>query len=182
MNNQLLDKAVEILKSGGVIAYPTEAVFGLGCDPFNEKAFAHLLHVKQRPIEKGVILIAGRVEQILPLVELEGTAWEKKVLQTWPGPFTWVLPVKSALPDWVTGGRETVAIRVTDHPLVQSICQAFGQPLVSTSANLTGQAPAKSYEEVKEFFNDEVYCLDGPLGDLDQPTQIWDAVHQTQIR
>lgn len=175
MKDSFISQAVDILNSGGVIAYPTEAVYGLGCDPFNQQAVELLFHVKQRPMEKGVILVAASVEQVLPYVQLSGMAWEKEVLATWPGPVTWVLPLKHALPDWITGGRNTVAIRVSDHPVVQQLCHAFGGPIVSTSANLSTQPPAKSCDQVSDIFGEGLYCLRGELGSLAQPTQIRDA-------
>ena len=173
-----ITQAVEILQAGGVIAYPTEAVYGLGCDPFNLQAVEKLFHVKQRPVEKGVILVAASVEQITSYVELQDTPWETEVLASWPGPVTWVLPVKASanLPGWITGGRDTVAIRVSAHPTVQALCNVFGQPIVSTSANLTNQKPAMSCTEIKQIFQDSVYCLEGELGKFSQPTQIRDAL------
>jgi L-threonylcarbamoyladenylate synthase len=172
-----IKQAVNILQAGGVIAYPTEAVYGLGCDPFNLQAVEKLFHVKQRPVEKGVILVAASVEQISTYVELQGRSWEGEVLASWPGPMTWVLPIKATanLPDWITGGRKTVAIRVSAHPTVQALCRAFGQPIVSTSANLSNQTPASSCAEIKQVFEDSVWCLEGELGDLMQPTQIKEA-------
>lgn len=177
-----IDQAVALLKQGQTIAYPTEAVFGLGCDPFDEQAVKNLFHVKQRPMEKGVILVAASIEQIQDYVELLGAPWQNKVEASWPGPVTWVLPLKQAMPDWVTGGRDTVAIRVSDHPVVQALCLAFGAPIVSTSANISSFEPARSCIEVKQSFADEVFCIDAPLGGLAQPTQIWDAQTKTQLR
>ncbi len=168
-------QAVGQLQAGEVIAYPTEAVYGLGCDPFNLQAVERLFQVKQRPFEKGVILVAASVEQVVPYVELLNTEWEDKVLQTWPGPVTWVLPAKESVPEWVTGGRKTVAIRVSDHPVVQALCLAYGQPMVSTSANITSEPPAMSCLEVETFFKEKVSCVGGQLGDLDKPTQIREA-------
>lgn len=177
-------QAVEVLQAGGVIAYPTEAVYGLGCDPFNLQAVEKLFHVKQRPVEKGLILVAASVEQIASYVELSDTPWEAEVLASWPGPVTWVLPVKATanLPDWITGGRKTVAIRVSSHLCIQALCNAFGQPIVSTSANLTNQKPAMSCTEIKRVFEDSVWCLEGELGNLAQPTQIRDALSGEVLR
>lgn len=177
-----LQQAVELLKVGEVIAYPTEAVYGLGCDPFNQAAVHKVFHVKQRPLEKGVILVAASVEQIESYVQLKGMPWEEKVLNTWPGPYTWVLPLKHAMPEWITGGRDTVAIRVSAHPTVQALCHAYGGPIVSTSANVSGQLPAKSCAEIEEVFADRVFCLPGELGQLEQPTHILDAVSGRQLR
>ncbi|MBN2646833.1 MAG: threonylcarbamoyl-AMP synthase [Thiotrichales bacterium] len=177
-----LSEAVAQLQAGKVIAYPTESVFGLGCDPFNPQAMQTLLHVKQRPLEKGVILIAAEIEQILPLVRLQGEAWQLQVEATWPGPVTWVLPVQNRIPDWITGGRATVAVRVSAHPLVQQLCRAFAGPLVSTSANLTGAEPARSCREIEQIFLGQLDCLAGDLGQLSQPTQIFDAQSGHRLR
>ena len=175
MNVITISQAVGKLQAGEVIAYPTEAVDGLGCDPFDLQAVEKLFHVKQRPFEKGVILVAASVEQVVPYVELLNTDWEDEVLQTWPGPVTWVLPAKEGVPDWITGGRKTVAIRVSDHPVIQAICNAYGQPIVSTSANVTSQPPAVSCLEIQTIFKEEVSCVDGALGGLHKPTQIREA-------
>ncbi|WP_460186324.1 L-threonylcarbamoyladenylate synthase [Thiomicrorhabdus hydrogeniphila] len=174
IHNQI-QKAVQCLHDGQTIAYPTEAVYGLGCNPFDEKAVANLFHVKQRPIEKGVILVAGSVEQIVDWVFLYDTPWQQQVLDSWPGPVTWVLPLKKPMPDWITGGRDTVAIRVSNHPVIQALCSQFGGPIVSTSANLTNQAPAKSCEQVSQMFTGKVLCISAELGNLKQPTQIKEA-------
>jgi len=179
---QQVNQAVLYLRRGKMIAYPTEAVYGLGCDPFNEKAVANLFHVKQRPMEKGVILVAANIAQIQDWVELIGTDWEQKVLSTWPGPVTWILPLKKPMPDWITGGRDTVAIRVSDHSLVQQLCLAFEGPIVSTSANLCNHPPAMSCQEVFTEFSGKVFCIDGSLGKLKEPTQIRDAATNRVLR
>ncbi|WP_029408660.1 L-threonylcarbamoyladenylate synthase [Thiomicrorhabdus sp. Milos-T2] len=181
-----VSEAIEVLKRGQVIAYPTEAVYGLGCDPFNKNAVEKLFHVKQRPMEKGVILVAANIEQIHDWVELKGMDWEQSVLKTWPGPVTWVLPLKQnnqkPMPDWITGGRETVAIRVSDHPIVKQLCLAFEGPIVSTSANKSNHLPAMSCQEVYSEFSDKVFCLNGRLGNLKEPTQIREAVTNKVLR
>ncbi len=168
-------EAVRQLQAGEVISYPTEAVYGLGCNPFDVEAVKKLFHVKQRPFEKGVILVAASVAQVLPYIELQGQIWEEAVLNTWPGPMTWVLPAKEGVPDWVTGGRDTVAIRVSDHSVIQNICLAYGQPMVSTSANITSMLPAMSCVEIDSIFKGVVDCVAGDLGGLNKPTQIRDA-------
>jgi L-threonylcarbamoyladenylate synthase len=96
-------------------------------------------------------------------------------LATWPGPVTWILPTKTNLPAWITGGRNTVAVRVSNHPTVQALCTACGHAIISTSANPSGQPPAKSCAQVAQYFQHQVDCLDGALGNLSQPTQIIDA-------
>lgn len=177
-----MPEALAALDQGQVIAYPTEAVYGLGCDPFDEAAFNRLLDLKQRPIEKGVILIAANVAQIKDLALIFDQAWSKYVLESWQTayrPTTWVLPATQAVPRWITGGRETVAIRVTHHPEVKALCEAFGGPLVSTSANLSGQLPIRTAQDCALNFP-ELPILSGALSGLAEPSQIWDA--QTMLR
>ncbi|WP_197723378.1 L-threonylcarbamoyladenylate synthase [Thiomicrorhabdus aquaedulcis] len=175
MTHLTLSQTVSQINAGDVVAYPTESVFGLGCDPFNEAAVQKLFHVKQREHTKGLILIAATVEQIAPYVLLHNQAWQQAVLATWPGPVTWILPTKTHLPNWITGGRDTVAVRVSSHPTVQALCLACGHALISTSANPSGQPPAKSCAQVEAYFQNQINCLDGALGNLSKPTQIIDA-------
>ncbi len=183
-----LEQAVTAIKLGEVIAYPTEAVYGLGCDPFNQTAFNCLLKLKQRPIEKGVILIASSLSQIIDLVMIEGEVWTERVLESWKkasslegSPITWILPATSKVSSWITGGRSTVAVRVTSHPEVKALCDLLGMPLVSTSANITGLEPAKTIQDCHDYFP----CTDilsGEVGGNNSPSQIWDAVTLRRLR
>lgn len=178
-----VDEAVNAIRQGQIIAYPTEAVYGLGCDPFNQKAVKNLLALKGRPMEKGMILIASSIEQCLPYIEIENTPWEQRVKQDWPGAVTWVLPVKEKLPVWITGGRNSLAVRVTDHPVSKSLCEQFGKPLVSTSANPTGAEPAKTQQQLTRYFDQNINgIVAGELGGLDKPTPIWMAPQMVRIR
>jgi len=176
-----LARAGQAIRDGGVIAYPTEAVYGLGCDPLNPAAVYRLLEIKNRPVDKGLILIANRLEQLLPFVRFAGE-WTGRVEKTWPGPHTWLLPASPELPYWINGGRDSVACRVTAHPLASALCRHVGHPLVSTSANRTGQRPARTPLEVRLRCPgvDAIVC--GKLGDLDNPTPIRDAVTGSQVR
>ncbi|KRD34640.1 tRNA threonylcarbamoyladenosine biosynthesis protein RimN [Lysobacter sp. Root916] len=139
-----LEAAAAALRRGGVIAYPTEAVWGLGCDPFDEAALLRLLAIKQRPVDKGVILIAGELSQFDGLLDWDALAPERRaaVHATWPGPHTWIVPTTARVPRWITGAHDGVAVRVSAHPSVIALCAAFGGALVSTSANLAGAPPA----------------------------------------
>lgn len=192
MNVISVNRAVKVLNSGGVIAYPTEAVYGLGCDPFNEAAFSHLLALKCRPIEKGVILIASSIDQIKDLVKIENQLWTETVLKSWglssysdfnivDRPMTWVLPISDKVPTWITGGRDTLAVRITRHPAVVNLCEALKMPLVSTSANLTGDSPVKTAKECGDIFPNTL-ILEGEVSGLNSPSQIWDAVSLQRLR
>lgn len=180
-----INEAAIRLKSGGVIAYPTEAVWGLGCDPFDETAVMRLLAIKQRPVDKGLILIAADLAQLQPLLDLPAMPETRlaEVLASWPGPHTWVLPASATAPRWITGTHPGIAVRVSAHPTVVALCRAFGGPLVSTSANLAG-APAAF---LREQLDPAVLALvggatEGETGGLDQPTPIRDALSGHSFR
>jgi len=173
-----VSKAADILRDGGVIAYATEAVFGLGCDPQNQAAIKKLLELKQRPVDKGLILIAGDEVQLHPYLDLpsiDAVVWQR-VRASWPGPVTWLLPAAPGIPSLLRGDHATLAVRVSAHPQVAALCRSFGGALVSTSANLSGHAPARSASEVSEQFNDLLDAiLPGETGGAEKPSEIRDA-------
>ncbi|RUM92548.1 MAG: tRNA threonylcarbamoyladenosine biosynthesis protein RimN [Thiomicrospira sp.] len=176
--------AASVITEGGVLAYPTEAVYGLGCDPLNKDAFQQLLQLKQRPLEKGVILIASSVSQVEPFVKLHNQAWTEKVLASWQvanQPITWVLPATDKVPEWITGGRSTVAVRVTQHPDVMALCNQLGFPIVSTSANVSGTDPVTTLADCCHAFPG-LSIMQGSLMGIASPSQIWDAQSQTRLR
>ncbi|WP_027858523.1 L-threonylcarbamoyladenylate synthase [Marinobacterium jannaschii] len=177
-------QAVQAMREGGVIAYPTEAVWGLGCDPFNHQAVERLLALKSRPVEKGVILIAAELQQVEFLLAALSDDDRKRVTADWPGPVTWVLPdPQKQIPDWIKGQHSGVAVRVSAHTKVQELCLAFGGPLVSTSANPAGEEPARSQSQVDSYFNGRLDAVvPGKLGDLAQPTQIRDLKNDRVLR
>lgn len=179
-----LKPCIDILDQGGVIAYPTEAVYGLGCDPFNETAVLRLLDIKQRPLEKGLILIAAEPSQLHAFISPSVFVQYPEVTASWPGPNTWLLPCKPDTPLWLRGIHDTLAVRVTDHPLAAALCRAFGKPLVSTSANPNGYDPARTAAEVKAMFNDGQLdmIVEGETGGLVTVSTIRDARTGKQIR
>ncbi|MEN3752709.1 L-threonylcarbamoyladenylate synthase type 1 TsaC [Mangrovibacter yixingensis] len=182
MNNNLqsnaLNDIVRVLEEENVIAYPTEAVFGVGCDPDSETAVMRLLELKQRPIDKGLILIAANFEQLRPYIDESSLSPEQlnTVFACWPGPVTFVFPAKPDTPEWLTGRFDSLAVRVTNHPLVVDLCLAFGKPLVSTSANLSGLPPCRTTEEVRAQFGDAFPVVDGLTGGRQNPSEIRDAL------
>ena len=171
-----LSAAVTTINNGGVIAYPTEGVWGLGCDPWNRKAVEKILAIKNRPVEKGLILIAGDSYQVEPLLAPLPRAQRKRLNISWPGPFTWLIPdIDSWAPSWVRGQHDTVAVRVTAHPLVRELCMQWGKPLVSTSANRAGGAALRTEQEVVSLLGDEVdMVLPGETSGLTSPSRICD--------
>ena len=173
-----LAQIVAALKQQQAIAYPTEAVFGVGCDPDSELAVTRLLELKQRPVEKGLILIAADFEQLKPYIDDAALTEEQRqaVFASWPGPVTFVFPALANTPKWLTGRFDSLAVRVTDHPLVKELCLAYGKPLVSTSANLTGLPPCRSAEEVQQQFGNDFPVLMGDTGGRLNPSEIRDAL------
>ncbi|MDG2047900.1 MAG: Sua5/YciO/YrdC/YwlC family protein [Halioglobus sp.] len=172
-----------VLRAGGVIACPTEAVWGLSCDPNNADAVAHLLALKRRPVAKGLILVAATEGQIGYL--LAGlTAQQRATLaDSWPGPATWLLPHMGRVPAWVCGGHATVAVRVSGHPVVSALCSEWGGPLVSTSANRAGARPVREAFQVRRVFGTGLdYLLPGKVGVTERPTPIRDIMSGQIIR
>lgn len=179
-----LSQAVRTVRSGGVIAYPTEAVWGLGCDPWNTSAVERILELKQRPMEKGLIVVAGSVDQVQFLLDPLPAEQQQKALSYWPGPFTCLLPdLLHQIPQEVRGRHSSIAVRVSDHPLVQALCQAAGLPLVSTSANPAGRQPARHSWQVRQYFGNRLdRVVAGELGGHRQPSRIIDIVSGQQLR
>ena len=176
-------KAVTILKQGGIIAYPTEGVYGLGCDPFNEQAVLRLLKLKHRSIDKGLILIASHWEQLENLVEPVADKLLAKAQETWPGPVTWVLPANKTVPTWISGVHNSIAIRVTRHLIARALCEAYNKPIVSTSANIEGQPVIRNSKEVREQFPQGIdFIVPGKVGDLKSPTMIRDVLTGKVLR
>ncbi|MFC3282806.1 L-threonylcarbamoyladenylate synthase [Litchfieldella rifensis] len=170
-----IETAVTALRAGGVIAYPTEAVWGLGCDPDNDQALAALLRLKQRDPAKGMILIAGDIAQLSPWLSDLPYALHAPLVASWPGPTTWLVPDNGRTHPLLRGGHDGVALRVSDHPLVAELCAAFGGPIVSTSANHAGEPPAMTADEVRQRFGTQLAAIvDGPLGGYERPSTIRD--------
>ncbi len=174
----------QLLKKGEVVAYPTEAVFGIGCDPDNESAVYKLLNLKQRSVDKGLILIASHYQQLIPYIDRSVVTKEQiqMAFNSWPGPNTWVFPKNVNTPYFLSGKHHSIAVRVTDHPLVCQLCDLFGKPLVSTSANLSGHPSCKTVIEVANQFGKSFPILDGKTGKRLQPSIIRDVQTGTIIR
>ncbi|MFC0139817.1 L-threonylcarbamoyladenylate synthase type 1 TsaC [Erwinia mallotivora] len=188
MKNEFLsgsfDLCVAQLRKGNVIAYPTEAVFGLGCDPDSESAVMALLALKQRPVEKGLILIAANYQQLQPYLNDELLSEKQKahMFSCWPGPVTWVVPARSTTPRWLTGSFDSLAVRVSDHPEVRRLCLSVNKPLVSTSANLTTLPPCRTAAEVHQQFGEAFPVLLAETGGRINPSEIRDALTGKLIR
>ena len=178
MRHMLLntEQAIEQLRAGEVIAYPTEAIFGLGCDPRSESAVRKVLVLKHRPESQGLILIGSRYEQFKGWVAAVDEQRLQAALDTWPGPVTWLFPRAPGVPDFVAGTQPTLAIRVSAHETCRALCDAFGGPVVSTSANPHSAPPACSAGEVENYFGSFIGgILAGPLGGREHCSEIRDV-------
>lgn len=174
-----------LLRQGGIIAYPTEGVWGLGCDPRNEAAVMRLLALKQRDVAKGLILIASDEAQLAPFIDLSPLtpAQLTDVRASWPGPNTWIMPASTQAPHWVTGTHDSIAVRVTAHPLVRALCDAFGGALVSTSANIASEPSPSCREDLDARIIAGVDVIaDGETLGRQQPSTIRDARSGSTLR
>ena len=161
------NKAAQWLNSGKLLAYPTESVWGIGCDPFNQSAVEQLLAIKQRPIDKGMIVVTDHIDRIAPLLNALTSAQRQSIIDSWQmmanqQAQTWLLPLSTELsvpiPSWITGAHNSVAVRVIAHPLIKQLCSQMVSAdnpygfIVSTSCNPSGQPPALSLEEAHRYF------------------------------
>lgn len=174
-----VQEAAKILKNGGIIAYPTEAVFGFGCNPLNQESLAKVIEIKKRDLSKGLILVASNLSQLLPFIEIDKIPdyiWED-LKRLWPGPFTFIVPCSSLVPQLLSGGRNTIAVRVSSHPTVQKLCKLADMALVSTSCNVSGKEPLHTFREVEACFGNKVDgVINEAVGNSFMPTEIRDAL------
>ena len=178
-----IDLGRHALARGGVIAYPTEAVWGLGCEPLNRHAVARLLALKRRSQLKGLILVASSFSQVEPYAAKVDRAALEHAFDTWPGPTTWLFPAARGVPGWLRGEHDTIALRVTAHPVARALCDARGGAIVSTSANLAGRPPACSALQVRCRFGGALdFIVPGDTGGFGRPTPIRDLLTGRRLR
>jgi L-threonylcarbamoyladenylate synthase len=187
MTNFELSHALNALRTQGVIAYPTESVFGLGCDPDYDSAIQKILDLKQRPSHKGLILIAANIEQLKKYADFSSlnATQLKAIHNSWPGPFTWVLPAQKKLSKLISGDFDSVAVRVSAHPVVQQLCAEFGKPIISTSANLSGLEACVNATQVKQMFTKQSLLntiIEADVSGLNNPSQIHHAITGQRLR
>lgn len=171
---------INTFQAGGVIAYPTEAIYGFGCNPDNEQAVLKLLDIKKRSVNKGLILVAAHFDQIEKYLKpLSSEQYDF----TLPNEITYIFPALESSPKWLTGDFDSLAIRISKHPLVNALCSTLDSALVSTSANLSGEEPAETCEQVESRFKHTVDAiLDGEVGNSLKPSAIFDIVSGKFIR
>lgn len=189
-------QAAKWLKEGQLLAYPTESVWGIGCDAYNQKAVQRILSIKQRPQAKGMIVITDSIERLAPLLAFLNEAQLNPILKSWQidseyidlqyqQAHTWLLPIPQTLavtiPTWITGQHQTIAVRVIAHPIIRQLCKQlvsthnpFGL-LVSTSCNPSGQPPAIKFIEAYAYFGEQISYLQAETLGYTLPSQIRDA-------
>jgi len=175
--------ACQAVRDGGVIAYPTEGVFGLGCNPDCDSAIERIIAIKGRDADKGLIIIASKQSQLDKYIGRLDDEAQTRLDASWPGPVTWIVPAKPDLSPLLTGHRPTLAVRVSAHPIVRELCDALGHGLISTSANRSGEKALLTASTVRKQFGnalDEV--VDGATGGRESPTPIFDALTLKQLR
>jgi L-threonylcarbamoyladenylate synthase len=178
-----LRQITRLLGAGAVIAYPTEAVFGLGCNPRDAAAVYRLLALKKRPVNKGLILIASEFSQLEPLLAPLEADQRRRLQRSWPGPVTWLIPARTGVPVWLRGRHDTLAVRVTSHPIASALCQVWGGPLVSSSANMAGHPPAVTALAVRRRLPSGLdYIVPGRVGSATRPSEIRDLLSGRVIR
>ena len=178
------DAAAAAMRAGGVVAYPTEGVWGLGCDPFDETAVLRLLALKQRSVDKGLILVAAEASQFDGLAEWNALPPGRfdEIAASWPGPNTWIVPATARVPRWITGAHAGVAMRASAHPVVAALCRAFGGAIVSTSANPAGAPAPRRLAELDPMLRSGVDgVVEGETGGRDGPSDIRDALTGTLL-
>lgn len=174
--------AARTIRSGGIVAHPTEGVWGLACDPFDRAAVTRLLALKHRSWDKGLIVIGHSADAFAPELDALEPTLRERVAATWPGAVTWLVP-NVRYPRWITGRHATVAIRVPAHAQSLRLCAAVGKPIVSTSANPAGRMPARSSLAVRRYFGRSIdLVLDGALGGRNGPSEIRDASTNVAVR
>ena len=160
------------MKRGGLIAYPTEYCYGLGCDPRNRRAVLRLLKLKGRPQNKGLILIAGRFAQLVPYLQSLMVEQQDILHRDGAQAVTYLMPAKPSVPRWLRGAHGTLAVRITAHHGAAALCNALGMALVSTSANRSGHRPARTYAQCQRRFGNRVLVLPGRVGKNRKPSTI----------
>ncbi|WP_343188142.1 Sua5/YciO/YrdC/YwlC family protein [Buchnera aphidicola (Ceratoglyphina bambusae)] len=184
MHVKNLYKCIEHLCNERVIIYPTDSVFGLGCDPESKKAVMSILKIKKRNINKGLILISSEYDQIKKYISKKNIPESNinKFYKLWPGPFTLLHPANKNVPIWIRGNSKFVALRITSNKYIKKICKNFGKAIVSTSANLSGFNPCKNKKDIKLQFGNKIYIMNGYVDHSKKPSSIINIINGEYIR
>ncbi len=174
--------ASNLLHDGEIIIYPTESIYGIGCDPWNESSVNKIYEIKNRPSNKPMIIVGSDIAQIEKLVDVRSL--NRSVIDSWPGHSTWLIPSNKSCPPWLKDAiTAKVAIRISEHETVKKLCIDFGKPLISTSANLSEVLPSKDKAEIEKIFSSSIeYIVEGLLGGSESPSIIRDMLTGEIVR
>jgi L-threonylcarbamoyladenylate synthase len=173
-------KAVSLLKQGKVMIFPTETVYGIGADAFNEKAAAKIFKLKKRSKNQPLQILIADFEAVKKTASGVSAKALKLMKKSWPGPLTAVVRKKKSVPDVVTGGLNTVGLRMPDHLLVLEIIKALGRPVAASSANITGKNPPKTAKEAGRHFKSGIsLVIDGGRCRIGKASKVVDATKRT---
>ena len=168
-----INKAVKVIKEGKILIYPTESIFGLGCDPFNEQACQKINSLKQRSNKAGLICLINNIKHLNTLAAPLRTTDYEQIRKSKTKHISWILPAKSGLPKWLIGPNNTICVRLSNDSSINELCSALDQAIISTSANEQGMPAANTIEQAKKIFKNQVdYYLDLPLGDKQKASKI----------
>ncbi len=176
---QCIDQA---LTQGGIIAYPTESVYGLGCDPEQPLALERLLNVKRRSFHKGLIILISNIDQALPYIQPLNEQQTRLILKNNARATTWLIPRSDHLPELLYGQSDRIAIRLTRHPIAKSICDYTDKALVSTSCNLSGKPPMKYAFEARNKMSAHIDQVVAGECEQQSPSKIIDLLTGNIIR
>ncbi|BGI51553.1 MAG: L-threonylcarbamoyladenylate synthase type 1 TsaC [Buchnera aphidicola (Ceratovacuna japonica)] len=179
-----INKCVINLKNGKLIIYPTESVFGLGCDPDNDKAIINLLKIKNRSVDKGLIIISSDYKYIKKYISIKNVPKKniRKFYKLWPGNFTLLHPAKKNVSLYIRGNSKFVAVRITKNKFVKSLCKNFGKAIISTSANLSGFKPCRNIKEILCQFGKKICIMNGYVNLKKSPSTIINIINGEYIR
>lgn len=178
-----LRRAGRVLRAGGVVSHATEGVWGLACDPSNEKAIRRILALKKRAATRGLIVVAADPTVLAPFVASEATESWQRAQSNWPGPVTWLLPVASGVCPLLSGGGPRIALRISAHPLCRALARVAGGAIVSTSANIAGRPAPVFGWQMRRSLNDGVdFVVGGHCQYPGTPSTIRDGVSGETIR
>lgn len=173
---ETLARSAEIISRGGVIAFRTDTFYGLGVDPFNAAAVQKVKDLKGREGNKPILVLISDLEQLARLIENRSTAFEQLAKQFWPGALTIIGEATDQLPSELTAGTKSVGVRLPDDEGVRELVRVCGGALTATSANPSGEPPARSAAEALNYFGESVdLVVDGGAAKIDQPSTVVDA-------
>lgn len=162
------------LLAGGLVAYATRGCFGLGCLPWHVPALRRLVRLKRRPLHKGLIVVSDRLDRLRGLVAPLGAELEARARTRWPGHWTWIVPATRRAPPQLRGRHRALAVRVDNYSPVVQLCRAVRLPLVSTSANRSGEPPRRTTRAVRQAFGHAAWVVPGRCEPGSRPSTVAD--------